>query len=139
VVDDVLKILTLIEKNHVIACTDMLGRVANTQADIDSAKLAFTLAQKVDESLPSWAKKAWRWRILCIRTLLDVERYEGARKLGDRLKEKTEWGDVRWGDIVGNSETGRKALEELIEIFHSKMNADDIIHPMFQHVRPPLW
>ena len=138
-VDDVLKILELIEKNHVVACTDMLGRVANTRADIDSAKLAFTLAKKVDESLPLWAKKAWRWRILFIRTLLDVERYEGARKLGDQLNEKTEWGDVRWGDIVGNSETGRKALEELIEIFHSKMDADDTIHPMFQHVRPPLW
>lgn len=139
VVDDVLKMLELIEKNHVASCVDMLGRVANTKADIDVAKTALVLARKADESLSAWAKKSWRWRILFIRALLDVERYEGARKLGDPLNEKTEWGDVRWGDIVSDSETGRKALEELIEIFHSKMDADDTIHPMFQHVRPPLW
>lgn len=139
VIDDVLKMLELIEKNHSVSCVDMLGRVANTKADIDVAKTAFVLAKKADESLSAWAKKSWRWRILFIRALLDVERYEGAVKWGDRLNEKTEWGDVRWGDIISESEIGRKALEELIEIFHSKMDVDDTIHPMFQHVRPPLW
>lgn len=69
VIDQVLEIMELIEQNHV-AGDD------GTPIDLTAAYRARELAQAVDASLCERARTAWRWRVLYIRTLLDVKRYE---------------------------------------------------------------
>lgn len=69
VIPQVLEIMELIEQNHV-AGDD------GTPIDLAAAYRARELAEQVNASLSERAKAAWRWRILYIRTLLDVKRYE---------------------------------------------------------------
>ena len=77
VIPQVLEMMECIEQNHV-AGDD------GTPIDLTVAHRARDLAQEVDGKLSDRAKHAWRWRVLYIRTLLDVKRYEFycARNMG---------------------------------------------------------
>ena len=46
------------------------------RADLDAAKRAKALAEEVNAKLSPKAKECWRWRILYIRPILDLKRYE---------------------------------------------------------------
>ena len=69
VIPQVLEMMECIEYNHV-AGDD------GTPIDLQAAYRARSLAQEVNEVLSDRARNAWRWRILYIRALLDVKRYE---------------------------------------------------------------
>ena len=69
VIPQVLEIMELIEKNHAAGA-------AGKPIDLKAAYRAKELACEVDAQLSDRAKKGWRWRILFIRTILDVKCYE---------------------------------------------------------------
>ena len=98
VIDDVLKMISLIEKNHI--------KVAEGEkADLNDAVTAYHLAIKADEKLPEWAKKSWRWRILFIRTILDCERY------GKVSDNEWPWPDLKsWGELLENNKLAENAM-----------------------------
>ena len=112
VIPQVLEVMELIEQNHVA------GDDA-TPIDLDAAYRARDLAQEVDAMLSDRAKRAWRWRILYIRTLLDVKRYEFycARNMGGE--------DDRWtlrrrsAKFLEHDEEAQVLMWELCELYHT--------------------
>ena len=79
---------------------------AKPQAD-PGAEEAYAAMQRVDGLLTPQAKKAWRWRQLYLRALLDSELKSNGGKPNDRCNE---------------------AFAELIKIYHAE-NASDTIRP----------
>ncbi|MCA9419101.1 MAG: hypothetical protein KC917_22695, partial [Candidatus Omnitrophica bacterium] len=75
---------------------------------------AYELAESVNNRLPDWAKKGWRWEIVQQRAILDREKY-----IGDGLE----------------TPEAEAALLRLMEIYHSQMETED---PYHHRVRPPL-
>lgn len=82
--------------------------------DLEAAKHACYLAERVAARLPAWAKQNWRWEQLHLRAILDRERFVG-------------------GSL--ESPAAEAALLRLIEIYHCQLEADD---PYHHRVRPPL-
>lgn len=128
--DPFLKLVALIEKTH----TD----VAETkQCDVREADAAYDLAREIDAMLPEWGRKAWRWRIVYLRALIDARRY--------RIAEESRKGQLAIGNEHGAQSTDWKALlrddaavqaafRELIELFHcAERESDD---PYHVRVRP---
>jgi hypothetical protein len=115
--------IALIERNQ--ARVTLEGR-----ADLDEARQALTLARQVDARLPAWAQTAWRWRILYLRALLDVERYRAAAELGLPLHPGSDC-----GRLLQNSPAAQAALLELIRIYHFPDRCENEYHI---RVRPPL-
>lgn len=73
VVPEVKEIIACIELNHT--------RIAERkQPDFEAAHRAYRLALTADAKLSERAKRAWRWRILYIRALLDNKRYTAFEK-----------------------------------------------------------
>ncbi|MEN6314809.1 MAG: hypothetical protein ABFD25_11225 [Clostridiaceae bacterium] len=125
VMDDVIKMVELIEKNH-------LKVVDGNRADIDDADLAFEIAERVNGKLPEFAKKAWRWRILYIRTLLDRERYKAVKE------DEWPWPSCKsWGVMLEGNRLAEDAMKELVTIYHAK-SVDDGTCPQHAWIRPPL-
>lgn len=103
VVDDVLEVMTVLEKNHNHLWTMNWHLQRQTRFAMRFAqdpRPAFEKMQRADALLSESAKKSWRWRILYLRALLDSRLYatEGF-----------------WGDEVCES-----AFEELTAIFHAQ-------------------
>ncbi len=130
VVDEVLEIFELVEKNHVAAdlgspidpiavfrkcetAVDTDGRI-----DLEAAHRARELALEVDAKLSQRAKKAWRWRIVLIRTLLDVKRYERYLSLGLTGEEGLWTLRRRSGRFLENDKEAQALMAELCEIYH---------------------
>ncbi len=140
VTEKVREAVRIIERNHVattVGAHRNISKDCNTQAVtkeiVSDAGTALSLMRDADELLPGWAKKEWRWRILFIRSLLDQLRFSRALEQKDTLTEETTWIDVLRG-----SPEAKSAVAELVSIYHSNMDYDDSIHPMFRHVRPAL-
>lgn len=133
VMDDVLKMIELIEKNHTLTMISKRG-----PADLEIAGAAWDLARKIDGMLPDKAKKSWRWRILYLRPFLDLDRYTEAEKKGWPFKNHTRAERFTfWRDIMSDSNEVREALKELIEIYHA-FEVDSPKYFMHAAVRPPL-
>lgn len=60
-------------------------------------------------------------------------RFRRALEQRASLTEQTSWIDV----LRGSAEA-KAAIEELVRIYHSNMDYDDTIHPMYRCVRPAL-
>ena len=107
VVDDVLTIIYILESSAG-------KKYTNQTVDTSAVKSAYSLAKEVNNRLPQWAKKGWRWEILYLRAILDYERF-----------------------VVGGitSLTAREAMQRLIEIYHCPIKTDD---PYHNRVHPPL-
>lgn len=69
VIDEVLELMELIEKNHV-------DIHRNIQPDMKACNRAEQIARSVNDRLGERAKKAWRWRILYIRAIIDKAVYQ---------------------------------------------------------------
>ncbi|MBR7181465.1 MAG: hypothetical protein IKD28_01615, partial [Clostridia bacterium] len=69
VVEDCLELMRLIEINHTHIGEDEMP-------DMAVANKALALAKSIDARLDERAKKAWRWRILYIRAVVDQKRYQ---------------------------------------------------------------
>lgn len=129
-----------IENNHVrtaVGAHRNISKDANTQSVTEKivadAKAGWLRMREVDETLPVWAKTGWRWRILYIRSYLDYLRFSRALEQKESLTEETTWVQV----LKGCPEA-KEAVAELVSIYHSNMDYDDSIHPMFRCVRPAL-
>lgn len=73
VAEEVLEMMEFIEINH--SALGCYGE-GEGELDIQYAYKAREIAERVNEKLSEKAKSAWRWRILYIRAILDVRRYE---------------------------------------------------------------
>lgn len=78
----VMKALSILEDNHRIRTWDGLsnlltgkpsGKPVEPPREDPGAEEAFTLLKETDSLLPEWGRKAWRWRIVFLRALLDAE------------------------------------------------------------------
>jgi hypothetical protein len=70
VVDDVVSVVKLFEKNHL---RDQIG---------ESAITAARLMEQSDAKLTPQARRSWRWRMLCIRATIDQEMHRDSRGKG---------------------------------------------------------
>lgn len=131
VFDRVREAIRFIERNQDATKHGVQGKFANTRADIPSAEKAEALLHEADALLPEWARQCWRWRILVLRAELDVIRYHRAWEQRDGLEKTTTWTDV----LRGSAEAKEK-LAEVVRIFHSNLEFDAELHPMYRHVRP---
>jgi hypothetical protein len=96
--DDVLAAVAILERNH-----------TRPPQDAGSAE-ALAHLDRAATTMPARAVKAWRWRILYNRALLDRDHYAHP---GQR------------------TEAGRQALRELVAIYHAENGLD--------WVKPPAW
>ena len=78
---------------------------------------ALALAKKLDAALPEAGRRSWRWRLIYLRAVLDVERLVGR---------------------TVQSETAVAALRELIAIYGLPKYSEEL-GPMHRAIRPPLY
>lgn len=107
VTDEVLALIDDLETNSALS-------YRKQPVDLEAAKHAYYLAERVDARLPEWAKKNWRWQLLHLRAILDRERFIG-------------------GSL--DSPAAEAAMLRLMEIYHCQIETDD---PYHHRVRPPL-
>jgi hypothetical protein len=111
VTEDVIRMIALIEKNHTLVAD-------HCPPDKEGAIECGTLARSIDARLSDREKRAWRWRILYIRAILDEKRYafyhahmDGADDLDDIR---------RFGaDFICDDPEAHALLSELQELYHS--------------------
>src|SRR5665647_804201 len=118
-VDSILKVIKTLEQNHhmrwwpgelegVKLTMDWFpSKNVKPQAD-PGAEEAYAIVKQVDPTLPEWARKSWRWRILYIRTMLDAE-----------LK----------ANGGAPNETCIKGFKELMKIYHTTEKTDPVVKP----------
>ena len=112
VIDDALEMISCMEENHV--------RVGNNmEPDIACAIHGAKLAEKIHESLDVKGKKAWRWRLLYIRAILDKKRFEYYRDHNMCGTEDLE--NIRHfaGDFLEEDEEAQELFKELRRLYHS--------------------
>jgi len=112
VVDDVIKMMELIEENHVLVAKEK-------EPCVETALQAEKLADAVNEKLSEKAKTAWRWRILYIRAKLDhiiykvyYEKFQGQEMAMTDLRKTREY--YYW-----ESEEAQTLLQELCKIYRT--------------------
>ncbi len=118
VVADVASVVKTLEQNHHMRWWP--GKLEGVPLEMDwfpskgvkpqddpGAEEAYATMQRIDGLLTPQAKKAWRWRQLYLRALLDAELKTNGGKPNDRCNE---------------------AFAELIEIYHAE-NANPAIRP----------
>ena len=112
VVPEVLELMELIEKNHVLVRT-------GNEPDFSAALRAEELAEKINTMLGERAKSAWRWRILYIRAHIDRMVYEyymnNCRGMEKGIYEI--W-QTREAWLADNDEA-QELLQELCRWYHS--------------------
>ena len=112
VVNEVLELMELIEKNHVLVRT-------GNEPDFSAALRAEELAEKANALLGDKAKHSWRWRILYIRAHIDRMVYEYYMK-NCRGMEKGiyEIWQTRESWLADNDEA-QALLQELCRLYHT--------------------
>jgi hypothetical protein len=118
----VLAMIDGIEANHTATGT---GKAPDLQA----AESVLERARAIDETLSAFSRRAWRWRILYLRAVLDRERYAAALKEGWPTKKS-------WGDLLEGNAVAEDAFGELIRIFRCRPEPETV-HRDHNHVRPP--
>ena len=112
-VEDVAKVIKTLERNHHMRWwpgkLEGMKLAMNWFPSDPGAEEAYATMKRVDKLLSSHARKAWRWRQLYLRALLDAELQANGPKPNDLCNQ---------------------AFAELIDIYHAQ-NAEP-------HVRPPL-
>jgi len=96
VADALLEMVRLFEGNH------------NRHFIKASAMQAFAIAQKVDTTLTEQARRAWRWRIVYLRALIDKEMHAHPNEMSEALKD---------------------AFRELTRIYHAE-HANERVKPL---------
>lgn len=88
------------------------------KSDRKLVQRAWELAQEIDASLPEWGRTSWRWRLLYLRALIDLHRYNN-----EKLHE--------------NDET-IAAMKELADIYHCIKDYKIADDPYHLKLRPPF-
>ena len=122
VVDEVLSVMETLERNHHMRWWP--GELEGVKLDLDwfpsrgvkprpdpSAETAYATVQRVDAKLTPQARRAWRWRQLYLRALLDAELKTNGGSPNDRCK---------------------RAFAELIEIYHAQKANPTLRPPLDQ-------
>jgi hypothetical protein len=111
VVDEVIEVMELIEKNHV-------GVKEMNEPDMAACDRAYELAKAANERLSDAAKASWRWRILYIRTRIDYLVYHYYMEKGKYeenglqalRRTKEEW--------LADNEEAQDLYQELCSYYH---------------------
>lgn len=111
VCEEVLTMMELIEKNHVI-----VSEVR--EPDYESAKKAEELAVAVDKKLDARAKESWRWRILYIRAKLDRMIYKYYRDNHHGDEEALQELRHTPRNFLQDNEEAQELLQELCRHYH---------------------
>lgn len=101
VVDDMVSVVNIFEKNHV--------RKQNENNIDESAITAYQLIEKTDARLTPQVRRSWRWRLFYLRAVVDHELYK------NKLSQ-------------GRDEVFQQADNELMVISHTQ-NANPILRP----------
>lgn len=113
VVEDVLRVMELIERNHVIV-------YEKKEPDLAAAAECGRLARAIDAHLDARGKAAWRWRVLYIRAIIDEKRFayysangmHGTADLYDMCHFST--------DFLQDDAEAVALLHELRALYHSE-------------------
>jgi hypothetical protein len=113
VVEDVLRVMELIERNHVLV-------YEKKEPDLAAAAECGRLARAIDARLDARGKAAWRWRVLYIRAIIDEKRFayygangmHGAADLYDMCHFAT--------DFLADDAEAVALLRELRALYHSE-------------------
>ena len=126
VCDMVLEMMECIENNHEAVGT-------GKEPTYEYAKRAAELAKLADSKLGIRAKKAWRWRILYIRAILDEKRYEYYESHGMQGQEDLITLRRFGGDFLAEDVEAQELFRELRQIYHCvEYNREN------QYTLPPL-
>lgn len=90
---------------------EIVGRKAPVRYVLKNPELAdqaLTLSQAIEARLPARIRRSWRWRLIALRCIIDMEL-------------------VRTGGLV--NETCEDALNELTELYHYGPESNYLIHP----------
>ncbi|MBR6270587.1 MAG: hypothetical protein IKR26_00305 [Lachnospiraceae bacterium] len=130
VADDAVRIMELIEVNHVGVyaaqqrCLENGGPAKEgdpISPDMPAAQEAYDLVMAADSRMSELRKNSWRWRILYIRTVLDYKRYKAFFDRGMRQCYE-DFHILRHDDEenqVLKNDAGAQALyQELRDIYH---------------------
>jgi len=109
VVEDVLKAVTILERNHGYSWLHdrRTGQLRGLSKNRTGTEEALALLSSADRRLPDCMRMSWRWRILYLRALLDDELSRNQEVKTDRCEE---------------------ALEELTRIYHAQ-KAEFLVQP----------
>lgn len=127
VVDEVLEIFELIEKNHVLVAED-------NEPVLQYAQKAAELARKADNKLCERARSAWRWRLIYIRAVLDQKRYSRYFETEDK-NDKMRFVKLRHvsGNYLVDDDEAQALFQELQVLYRSvPFNHEN------HHTLPPL-
>lgn len=126
VIKEVLEMMELIEHNHIYV------RSAGAP-DMEAAERSFELAKIVDAKLPDKTKKEWRWRILYIRSRLDliINRYFMEKgKYEENAVVKLRSTEMTW---LADNEEAQELMQELCATYHCvSENGEN------RYTRPPV-
>lgn len=113
VIDDVLAMIELIERNHVL-----VGEVK--EPDFVAAAECGRLARAIDARLDARGKQAWRWRVLYIRAIIDEKRYAYYERTG--MHGMAHLADIRnfAADFLADDAEVVALLRELRALYHSE-------------------
>lgn len=113
VIDDALELMRLIEINH----TRCARRPDLLMPDMDVAKRAELLAEKIDSELSGKRKSAWRWRILYIRAILDYKRYKAYTACSETSEKPI--GSIKVAaDLIAGDNEAQELFRELMKYYH---------------------
>ncbi len=111
VIDEVLEMMLLIERNHTL--------IAEFKAPDEAAAVrAAELADAVDARLPERARTAWRWRILYVRTQVDKKRYLLYAPKFDTHPRFPAWFQYYSGDLLLDDPEAQALFLELQKWYH---------------------
>ena len=139
-VDTLLEAIYTVERHHnetVVDNSRAITREANVlSVTPEICARAAEILEKTDAlkaSLPASVTESWRFRMLYDRIKLDKLRYELAWAKRDSLTDRSAWFHALQG-----SEEAAEVLRDVVAISHNPLRYDDVNHPMFCVVRPPL-
>ncbi len=113
VIEDALELMRLIEINH----ERCARRPERLMPDMDVAKRAKCLAEKIDLQLLKSRKNAWRWRILYIRAILDYKRYKAYTDCSQ--SSENDIGTIKIAaDLIVKDNEAQDFFRELIKYYH---------------------
>ncbi|MEI7639559.1 MAG: hypothetical protein WCJ37_19745, partial [Syntrophus sp. (in: bacteria)] len=114
VADDMAKAIGIFERNH------------KRQEINESAEEAFSLIQKTEAKLTIQARRAWRWRLLALRALIDRELFRTV----PRPVFKQQGAKGIFSASISDGKVLKAAFEELRTIYHAdkidRENVDEV-------------
>ena len=113
VVADVLQMIELIERNHVLVAEIK-------EPDLAAAAACGRLARAIEARLGARERAAWRWRLLYIRAIIDEKRFAYYGEKG--MQGAADLYDIRnfAADFVADDEEAVALLRELRALYHSE-------------------